>query len=180
MNRKRGFLIALWAVLLVITGCHGPGGIHAAPWHGGGRMGGWDDRCRMDGVPGGYGMGPGMGAGMGPGMPGGGYAAMPGQLPELTPEQSQKIGQMQADSAQRDRSLIRQRREAQSRLDDLYAADTRDWNAIRATARTVLDLQRQQQDAAIDLQQKIDALLTDRQRHEMARGWRGSGWMGAQ
>jgi len=29
------------------------------------------------------------------------------------------------------------------------------------------------------MQQKIDGLLTDSQRQEMARAWRGYGWMGA-
>jgi hypothetical protein len=30
------------------------------------------------------------------------------------------------------------------------------------------------------MQQKIDGVLTDSQRRDMARSWRGHGWMGAQ
>jgi hypothetical protein len=30
------------------------------------------------------------------------------------------------------------------------------------------------------MQQKIDGVLTDGQRRDMARSWRGYGWMGAQ
>lgn len=186
----------------------GSGGMGYGPWQGWGRMGGWDSSHRSDGTFGGYAMGPGMtggaasgqgwgmdmpygmmgqycvgmqgmGAGMGFGMPGGGSAAMHWQLPNLTPEQEQKISQLWRDSAERNRSLMQQRREAQARLSGLYATEKRDWSAIRTASRTALDLQRQQLDAAIDLQQKIDGLLTDSQRQDMVRAWRGCGWMGA-
>lgn len=209
MNRKNGFWIALWATLIVVTGFlafgAGSGGMGYGPWQGWGQMGGWDSHQRSDGTFGGYAMGPGMmggaasgqgwsmdmsygvmgqygmgmGAGMGFGMPGGGSAAMPWQLSNLTPEQEQKISQLQRDSAERNRSLMQQRWEAQARLSDLYATGKRDWSAIRSASRTALDLQRQQLDAALDIQQKIDGLLTDSQRQDMARPWHGYGWMGA-
>ncbi|OZA29410.1 MAG: hypothetical protein B7X93_05965 [Hydrogenophilales bacterium 17-61-9] len=184
----------------------GSGGMGYGPWQGWGRMGGWDNSHRLDGSFGGYatgrgmtggtahgqgwgmdmpyammgqdGMG-GMGAGMGFGMPGGGFAMMPWQLPRLTPEQEQKISPLWRDSAERNFSLMQQRREAQARLSGLYATGKRDWNAIRAASQQVFELQRRQHDAAIDLQQKIDGLLTDSQRQDLARAWHGYGWMGA-
>ncbi|MBT9589990.1 MAG: hypothetical protein IV089_03625 [Thiobacillus sp.] len=191
MNRKNGFWIALWATLIVVTGFlafgAGSGGMGYGPWQGWGRMGGWDNSHRSDGTFGGYAMGLGMtggaasgqGWGMGFGMPGGGSAMMPWQLPSLTPEQEQKISQLWRDSAERNLSLMQQRWEAQVRLSGLYATEKRDWIAIRTASRSALDLQRQQLDAAIDLQQKVDGLLTDSQRQDMARAWHGYGWMGA-
>lgn len=195
MNRKNGFWIALWATLIVVTGFlafgAGSGGMGYGPWQGWGRMGGWDNSQRSDGTFGGYAMGLGMtggaasgqdwgmGAGMGFGMPGGGSAMMPWQLPNLTPEQEQKISQLWRDSEERNLSLMQQRWEAQARLSGLYATEKRDWSAIRTASRSALDLQRQQLDAAIDLQQKIDGLLTDSQRQDMARAWHSYGWMGA-
>jgi Spy/CpxP family protein refolding chaperone len=189
MNRKRGFWIVLWLILFVVTGFlafgYGSGGKGYGPWHGWGRMGGWDDNPRAGGASGWHGARPGMIGrhggmmpGMGFGMGGGGYAMMPWGLPDLTPEQAEKIGTLQRDSAAANRNLVQQRWEAQAHLNRLYAAETRDWNAIRAASQTVFDLQRQQLDASIDMQQKIDALLTDRQRQEMTRAWRGHAWMG--
>ncbi|HUW28633.1 MAG TPA: hypothetical protein VMV97_08480 [Sulfuriferula sp.] len=210
MNRKGGFWIALWVILVVIMGFlafgHGPGSMGYGPWQGWGRMGGWGDGYRADGAPGWYGMRSGMmggtesgyGWGMGRpygmigsygevipgmgfgGMMGAGYAMMPWRLPDLTSDQAQKIGQLQSGLEQRNRGLMQQRWEAQARLNSLYTADKRDWNAIRAAARALFDLQRQQLDAAIDVQQKTDGLLTDTQHQEMARAWRDYGWMGAQ
>ena len=213
MNRKNGFWIALWVVLVVITGFlafgYGPGGMGYGPPHGWGRMGTWGDAYREDGAQGWYGMGPGMmggsgygmqpgagggygpgmmgqygggmpwmGAGMGPGMAGS-YTMMPWAPPGLTSEQVQKIGQLQTESAARNRGLMQQAWEVQARLNGLYTADKRDWNEIRTASRTLFDLQRQQMDAMIDMQQKIDGLLTDSQRQEISRAWRGYGWMGA-
>jgi Spy/CpxP family protein refolding chaperone len=160
-------------------------------------MGEWD--YRTDGAPGWYGMGPGMmdwaepgygwgtgrpygmmgryGMGIGLGMVDGGYAMMLGRIPDLTSEQIEKIGKLQAGLAERNRGVTLQRLEAQARLDRLYAAEKRDWNAIRAASLALFDLQRRQLDTAIDLQQEIDGLLTESQRREMARTWRGYGWM---
>lgn len=195
MNQKSGFWVALWVVLVVVTGFFAFGSGSGAmgyygPWHGWGRMGGWDDDgYRRDGASGWHGMGPGMmgqygmgmpglDAGIGFGMAGGGSAMMHWRLPDLTSEQVRKIGQLQSDSEERHRSLMQQRWEAQARLNRLYAAEKRDWSAILSASRALFDLQRQQLDAAIDVQQKIDGLLTDSQRQAMARAWRGYGWMG--
>lgn len=196
MNRKNGFWIALWVVLVVVTGYfaffHASLGMGYGPWHG------WGDRWRYEGgsypaypsrgwrAEGGWGgrndgmMGPygGTMPGMGFGMPG--YPMMPWSLPGLTPEQSGQIGKLQAEQIERSRAPMQQMWETQARLNELYAADPRDWNAIRNAAQKLFDLQRQQHESAIELQQKIDGLLTDAQRQEMARPQRGYGWMGRQ
>ncbi len=190
MNRKHGFWVALWVVLLVVTGVlalnYHSSGKGYGPWHDWGRMGGWHDSPRTGGTPGWHGMGPGMMGGyggmmpgMGAGMSGGRYAMTLWELPDLTPEQTEKIIALQRDSAVENRSLIEQLGEAKARLNRLYAAEKREWDAIRAASQTVFDLQRKQMEAAIDMQQKIDSLLTDRQRQEMARAWRDYGWMGS-
>ena len=130
-----------------------------------------------------YGMMGQMGAGMhgmGAGMRGGGYAPAPGQMPGLTSEQAQKISQLQQEAQARNSSLAQQLWAAQDKLNLLLMNEKRDWSAIRAASQKILELQRQQHDAAIDLQQKVDGLLTNSQRQEMARSWQGYGWMGAQ
>lgn len=209
MNRKTGLWIALWFVLVVVTGYfaffHASLGMGFGPrygwdmadrwgyggesypayrsrgWHGMPPtwMGGWQ---RPDGEWGAgrdYGMmGPYGGAmpGMGLGMPG--YLMTPWSLPDLTAEQSEKIGKLQSEQAERYRILMHQVWETQARLNRLYASDRRDWNAIRSDAQKLFDLQRLQHESAIDLQQKIDGLLTDAQRREMARPQRSHGGMG--
>jgi len=208
MHRKPGFWVVVWIVLVVLTGFlafgHGWGGRAYGPAYGWGRMGGWSDGYRANAAPGWYGMGPGMmsgpgtgygwgagraygmmgpygpGAGMGPAMAGGAYAMLPWVLEDLTPEQVQKIGALLNDPEGRSRALMQQRWEAQAGLSRLYATEKRDWAAIRSASLAISDLQRQQLEAAIDLQQKIDALLTDSQRQELARAQRSYGWLGAQ
>ncbi|MHB1216395.1 MAG: Spy/CpxP family protein refolding chaperone [Thiobacillus sp.] len=194
MNWKRGFWIALWVVLVVVTGwlALGYGGMGYGPWHGWGRMGAWDDGYRADGGQGGYGMGPGMMGGAAPGhgwgtgrfhgMMGQYGAGMPGMgagmgfgmaPPDLTSEQVQKIDQLQQEALARNRSLAQQLWAAQDALNRLHMNEKRDWDAIRAASQKLFDLQRQQLDAAIDMQQKIDGLLTDSQRQDIARSRRG-------
>ncbi|NWG76118.1 MAG: hypothetical protein HXY24_16220, partial [Rubrivivax sp.] len=142
MDRKNAFWIALWLVLVVITGyfafLHRPWGMGYGPWHGWGDR--WSDSCPAFPWRGWQGMSPGWmggwrgdgewGAGrnygmMGPyggGMPGmgfgmPGYGMMPGALPGLTPEQSRQIGQLQAEHFERNRMLMQQMGQAQARLD---------------------------------------------------------------
>lgn len=201
MHRKAGFWIATWLVLVILTGFfafgHRWAGVAYGPGYGWGHMGAWGEGYRADGAPGWYGMGPGMMGGWGggygwgagrpyrmmgpyaPGVAGGAYAMLPWLLTDLTPEQVQKIGALLNDSEGRNRALLQQRWEAQAKLNRLYAAETREWNAIRAASAAMADLQRQQLDATVDLQQKIDALLSDSQRREMARAQRSYGWLEA-
>ena len=185
MNRKRGFWIALWVALVVVTGFlafgYGSAGMGYGPWHHWGRTGPWEmDRgYRAAEAHALYGLGPGM-MGMAPGMWGGRYTMMPWWPPDLTAQQSEKIGQLRAEFVQRNRRLLQQSWEAQDRLNSLYATEKRDWNAIRAASLQVFDLQRQQMENAIGVQQEIDGLLTDSQRQQMARAWTAYGRMSAQ
>ena len=211
MNLKSAFWVALWVVLVVVTGILAfgtrPGSMGFGPWHDWGRMGGWSNDSPVQGPYGGYGMGPGMmggfgtgpgmgmplgmmsqygagmygmGAGMGTGMIGSGYPSVPGQIPNLTPEQEQKLSRLQQESMERNSSLAQQLWAAQDKLNLLQMNEKRDWNAIRAASQHLFDIQRQQLGANLDLQQKIDGLLTDRQRKDMARAWRGYGWTGSE
>lgn len=205
MHRKTGLWIALWIVLVVVTGYfaffHRPFGMGYGPWHGWGMTDRWGDEgesyparsrgwhgmspgwmggWRADGGGGrNYGMmGPYGGAmpGMGIGVPG--YPMM--SLPDLTAEQSEKIGKLQSEQVERNRILMQQAWETQARLNTLSASDKRDWSAIRKETQQLFDLRRQQHESAIEFHQKIDELLTDAQRQEMARLQRGYGWMGRQ
>lgn len=216
MKRKNAFWIALWVILVIVTGYfafgYGAGIVNYngyRPWQGWGPMAGWN---RGEGYPtygarGWSGMGPGMMGGPGSGywsvgnpcgmmgqyggMPGfspgmglgmieGNYAMMPWWLSDLTSDQADKLGKLQLENAERNQTAMQQIWDAQIRLNELYAAPTRDWNAIRAGSKNLFDLQRQQLDGTIDLQQKIDAILTDSQRQELTRDWHRYGWMGAQ
>ena len=195
MNRKRGFWIAWWVVLVVVTGwlAFGYGGMGYGPWHGWGRMGAWDGGYRADGGQGWYGMGPGMmgGAVRGDGWGMGRHHGMMGRYgagmmgfgmapSDLTSEQAQKIDQLQQEALARNRSLAQQLWATHDTLNRLQLNEKRDWDAIRAASQKLLELQGQQLDAAIDLQQKIDGVLTDSQRRDMVRSWRGYGSMGVQ
>lgn len=204
MKRKNGIWIAIWAVLVVVTGflAFGPG-LGYGPWHGWGSADGWNDDSRPGGVFGRYGMGPGMMGGVEPGrgwnmpfgmmmgrngsgmpgmggMMGYGYALAPGQLSGLTPDQTQQLSQLQNEAEERNNRLAQQLWAAQDALNRLQMSGKRDWNAIRSASQTLMGLQRQQLDAGIDFQQKVDSLLTDSQRQDMVRSWRGYGWTGAQ
>lgn len=160
----------------------GPGmmGGNYGPGMMGGSGNGWG-MGNANGMMGQYGSGfSGLGAGMGYGMTGSGYTMMPFGLPDLTSEQEKKLGKIQSESDEQNRPVMKQLWEAQSRLNNLYTTEKRDWNAIRAASRAVSDLQRQQLDATIDLQQKMDSLLTDNQRKKMANTLPGYGQKDAQ
>ncbi len=210
MKRNHAFWVGLWVLLTVVIGYfaffHGPLSMGYGAWHGWGSGDRWGYentpypayRSRSwQGMQPGWmgGRAPGDGEyaeryygmmgqfdGTGPGMAFGipGYGMMPRALPELIPEQSRQIEQLQAEQFERSRTLMQQLWRTQARLNELYAADKRDWDAIRGTTQKLFELQRQQHESAIELQKKIDGLLTDEQRRTMARTWYGYGWMGAQ
>ena len=176
MNRKIGFWFVLWAVLVVVTGYlafgYGPGGREYGPRGGWGHMGGWDKGYRSEVAPGWHGMGPGLS---------GGAAGMTPWLPQnMTEEQSKKASQLLGDAEKTNRSQMQQRWDAQARLKNLYTAEKRDWNAIRSASAALSELQSQELKMAIDMQQKIDGLLSDSQRREISRAWRGYGWQEGQ
>lgn len=129
-----------------------------------------------------YGAGDGPGDGLANGMYGmgygRGYGMMAWALPDLTPEQARQLGELQNDPSGKLNALAQQTWAAQATLARLQSADNRDWNAIRAAALALNELQRQRIEAGIELQQKMDALLSESQRKKLARARRGSGWAG--
>lgn len=182
MKQKKGFWIALWIVLVVITGYfaffHASLGMGYGPWHGWNRGAGWGDGFYPAYRPGGWhGMEFGEFA-MGSGMPGRGGGMRGYDLPQLSPEQAEKAGKLRAEQFERSRALMPPIWETQARLNGLYAADKPDWNAIRDTTRRLYELQRQRQESVIEFQRGMDGLLSDAQRQELARSQRGCGWMG--
>lgn len=209
MNRKNGIGIAVWLALVIVTGYlafgYGPRSTGYGPWQDD-RAGPWNEGPSLFG---GYGMGAGMAGGrddmrgwnmahgmmMGQGGMGSqymGFGMMRGnpmgpelstglaQLPGLNTEQSQQITRLQRDENARNSQLAQQSWTAQDTLNRLLMNETRDWDAIRAASEAVLESQRQQIDSNIDLQRKIDGVLTDSQREERARNWRGYESRGAQ
>lgn len=189
MFRKPGLLIALWVAALVLLGIFAFGPGHGrwdggdGPGYGWRGMGHWAGRYQGPGGAGWYGMGPGMMAGAGygwrgTGVPGEGvgYGSALPPVSGLTPEQERKIAALQADAGTRYQALLAQRWELQARLEQQYAAEPRDWAAIRQAALALADSQRQQAEAEVDMQQKMADVLTDSQRRELFRVQRGYGW----
>lgn len=183
MRRNRGVLIVVWIVLLIATGylAYSPGRSDVGPWGGWRQMHGWDGdgQFSMGGSQIGYGAGPSMMGGMGPGMLGASLSMLPRWLPDLSPDQAGKIKNLQNEAVQRMRLVTQQSWDAQIRLNGLYAADERDWDAIRAASRQLWELEWKQLEAKTELEQQIHALLTTPQRQALTRMWRGYGWMGA-
>lgn len=198
MNRKNRIGVAVWLALVVITGYlafgFSPGLMGYSPWHED-RPGPWDEESNLFG---GYEMGPGMKGGwnmpqgmrmergdMGFGMTGDSpmglaFGADAAQLSGLNAEQIQRIGQLQRESNARNSQLAQQAWAAQDTLNRLLMSENREWDAIRTASQAILESRRQQIDSNIDLQKKIDGVLTDSQRWERARNWRGYGSRGAQ
>ena len=198
MKQKPGLWIALWVILVVVTGFlafgHGYGGRGYGPGYGWSHMGGWGDRYSEEDSRGWRGYGRGMtgdadaGYGWGMGSPhgmmgqygfaGGEYGVMPFLPQNLTTDQAKKLVPLQSENEKSQLNLQQQRRELLFRLNSLYENDKRDWNAIRETGKALSDLQRKQMDAVIEMQQKIDGLLSDNQRQAMMRSWRDFGRQG--
>jgi Spy/CpxP family protein refolding chaperone len=187
MNLKTGLWIALWLILVVVTGMLAFGsadGHRAYGWHHGwGQMDAWHHGYQSEQAPGWYGMGPGMmgdndsgfgcGTGSFHGMPGIAYGMMSWLQQNMTEEQAKKAAPLLDEIGKNTRQQIQQRLAAQAKLGSLYTADKRDWNAIRAVANELAELNSSQMKAAIEMQQKMDGMLTDKQREEMSRAWQG-------
>jgi len=183
MNRKTGLWIAVWLVLVVVTGmlAFGSGyGHRGYGWHHGwGQMDGWHHGYQSEQAPGWYGMGPEM-MGQVHGMPGIAYGMMLWLQQNMTREQAKKAAPLLEDIGKNAGKLMQQRQDALAKLSSLYTSDKRDWNAIRAAANELAELNSSQMKAAIEMQQKMDGLLTDKQREEMSRAWRGEDRSGDQ
>lgn len=141
------------------------------PGMGYGNMG----RGMMGGYGPGYGMGPGMmggycpDCGVGPGMMGPGMMGVPYGDVDLTDEQSAKIGAIREEASKKQWDVMNQLQDEQFKLQQFYAAATRDNTAINEAFRKLGQLRQQMWDNMTDTRKKIDAVLTKEQRDAARR-----------
>ena len=122
------------------------------------------------GPGGGYGRGGGMMGGYGGGMMGGGGIGygMLAQL-NLTPEQWDKISAIQEETSKKQWELAGKMSEESTKLRKLMFAEQQDRNAITSQYKKVQDLRQQRFQARLDVQQKMDAVLTKEQKTQRRR-----------
>lgn len=139
--------------------------------HHGMMMGGW----------GGYGMmGPGM---MGPGMMMGGYGMMGGWGldgpwgPELnlTDAQKKKVEALYAESREAGRGDWQAMYEAHQKMQAAMSGDKVDRAAATAAYRQMSEAMGRYMERTLDFREKLDGVLTDKQR-ETLREWQRTGW----
>lgn len=180
MSRNGKLGIVIWVMLVCITGALAFGfghGVRGFGHHGHGHMGGWGWVCNEQMSPGWHGMRQGFKFDADPDGYPGVFGRMMSQLPEsLTVEQSRKAEQLLDEAEKTYRKQLQQRWDAHDKLQKLYQGDKRDWNAIRDATLALADLQGQQMKSMVELQQQIDNLLSDEQKRENTRPWRGYGW----
>lgn len=136
---------------------------------GGGMMGGMG---MMDMMMGG-GMG-GMGM-MGGGMMGGfdGMGMGPFDMLDLTDEQRAKVRKIEDEQRKKSWDAMGKMMDESARLRDLYGADKRDPKEIGAVYKRIFDLKRQMIESSIDANNRMEAVLTDKQREQMKQARRG-------
>jgi Spy/CpxP family protein refolding chaperone len=189
MKRK---VLAMAAALLTMSAAacgqpYGPGyGPGGGPGYGTGPglMGGGGPGYGQGYGPGSgpsYGMGPGMmgggygpgmmgGYGMGPGMMMGGY----GYIPDLTSEQRAKIGEIQKEFAQTHWALMGAMHSQGGPMSQAFSGEF-DAKTARQAYEAMAAAQKQMFESALQMRQRIDAILTKEQREQARRNWRG-GW----
>ena len=94
---------------------------------------------------------------------------------DLTDDQRAKINKIQDEQRKKNWDAMGKIMDEQSKLRDLYAADKRDPKIIGAVYGTIFNLKRQMIEATIDAQNRMEALLTDKQRQELKQSRRGTG-----
>ncbi len=114
----------------------------------------------MGGMMGGYGMGSGMMGGMGYGML---Y-----QL-NLTPEQWNKVNEIQQDQAKKNWDLAGKMQEEAFKLRNLMGTEKRDRAAISSQYKKLQELRQQMFQARLDTQDKIEGVLTKEQKGQLRR-----------
>ena len=166
-----------------MMGGAGPGGGYGPGYGmGPGMMGGYGPGMMGPGMMGGYGpgygMGPGMmgggpGYGMGPGMMGGygprGYAAL-----NLSDEQRAKISAVQQESSRKQWDLMGKMQEQGFGMHQLFELGKSDDAAARNAYQAMADAHKQMFEASLDARKRIDAVLTNEQREQLKRNWRGN------
>ena len=135
-----------------MMGGYGPGGYGMGP----GMMGGYG--------PGGYGMGPGMMGGYGPG----GYGGL-----NLSDEQRAKIAALQQEVSRKQWDLIGKMHEQGYHMDQFNAPGTVDESAARKAYQVMSDAHKAMFETMLESRKRIDAVLTNEQREQLRRNWRG-------
>jgi Spy/CpxP family protein refolding chaperone len=165
-----------------MMGGYGPGYGMGPGMMGPGMMGGMMGPGMMGGYGPGYGMGPGM---MGPGMMGGyglgggygmGRGAMGGGTGygmlyhlNLTPEQWKKVNAIHEDQVKKQWDLAGKMREEAVKLRNLMTAEPRDRGAITSQYQKLQEVRSQRFQARLDVQEKIDGVLTTEQKAQRRR-----------
>ena len=147
----------------------------------------------MGGYGPGYGMGPGMmggygpGYGMGPGMMGGygpGYGMGPGTMGgygpggygalKLSDEQRAKIATIQEESSRKQWESMGKMHEEGFHMHQYFDAGKTDDAATRKAYQAMADAHKQMFEVMLEARKRIDAVLTQEQREQLKRGWRGN------
>ena len=122
--------------------------------------------------PGGYGMGPGMMGGYGPGMMwgygGGGFGGL-----NLTDDQRAKIAAIQEESSRRQWELMGKMHQQGFHMHQLFDSGKSDDAAARKSYQAMADAHKQMFEATLEARKRIDAVLTNEQREQLKRNWRG-------
>lgn len=137
--------------------------------YGPGMMGSW---C-VPGIMGGYSAGPGMmgGYGYGPGMMWGGRRGMGANIPDLTDDQHNKIAEIQKDYRQKQWPLMQSMHELQFQQGSTTRDDKFDEQAARKAFDARESLHKQMFENRIQMQKRMDEVLTPKQRAQIQRGW---------
>jgi Spy/CpxP family protein refolding chaperone len=120
------------------------------------------------------GWGPGAGGGYGPGMMGGGMMGggfgygMLAQL-NLSPEQWEKIGAIQEETSRKQWEVAGRMQDEAIKLRNMMFSEKRDRSALVNQYKKVQDLRQQQFQARLEVQDKIDAVLTKEQKSQIRR-----------
>ncbi|OJZ17554.1 MAG: hypothetical protein BGP21_10435 [Thiobacillus sp. 65-29] len=130
----------------------------------------------------GYGMGPDMMTGAaldagiacsGPGMMGGGWGMGPWSRTELTAEQRTQINKIRDETRRKNWGLMGRLMDEQATLRDLSDAPKRDADALSEAYRKVRELKQQIHASSEDAYDRIDAILTPKQKEKSSwRFWR--------
>ncbi len=160
-----------------LVGAAGPAAAHGMMEMGSGMMGmsGYDDGCpwMMGGDM--MAMGPDMGMmGRHRGMMGG-YG--PGAALNLSDQQQKKVMQIQGEVRKKHWELMGKMNDEYAKLRQLYYSGQRDAAAIGKQQQRIFDLRRQMMESSIDVQNRMEAVLTPEQR-EKRRGYGWGGMMG--
>lgn len=123
------------------------------------------------------GMGPGMGYGMaGAGPMGMGRMGFMGHL-NLNDAQVEQVAKLRSELQQKHRKLMQQMWEHQDQLQALYLAEKRDSAAIGKVYGKMSELQREMLESHVEMEKRMEAVLSKEQREQLQRQFRGWGMM---